>query len=51
MEKITREEIIGRIFVIANEAGKPIDEVVRKAEEMLEEEKKRREEADKLLIP
>ena len=51
MNRISKEEIIGRLFVIANETGRPIDEVIRKAKEMLEEEKKRREEADKLLIP
>lgn len=51
MEKVSREEIIGRLFVIANETGKPIEDVVRKAKEMLEEEQKRREDAEKLLIP
>ena len=52
MKKVSNKEIIGRLFVIANETGKSIDDVVKKAKQMLEDEKKKRsEEADKLIIP
>lgn len=52
MKVVTKEEIIGRFFVIANETGKPIEEVVRKAKQMLEEEKSSRsKDAEKLIIP
>ena len=52
MNRLAKEEIIGRLFVIANETGKPIEEVIRKAKQMLEEEKsKRSKDAEKLIIP
>ena len=43
MKEVSREKIIGRLFVIASETGKSINEVVEKAKEMLEEEMKRTE--------
>jgi hypothetical protein len=52
MEKLTTTQIIDRLYKIAEETGKPIDEVVRVAKKMLKEEREReKKEAEDLILP